>query len=162
MRILITTSSKYGATTEIGERIAGVLRQEGHEVETSDAAAVESFEGWDAVVMGGAVYAGRWPREGRQLIERLGQQLSGASLWLFSSGPLGDPPKPEGPPEGMNDLLAPLGARDHAVFAGRLDKSVLGLGDRAIVGALRAPEGDFRPWAEIDEWARGIHRAMAG
>jgi menaquinone-dependent protoporphyrinogen oxidase len=52
--------------------------------------------------------------------------------------------------------MATLRARDHRVFAGKLEKEGLGLAERAIVAAVRAEEGDFRPWAEIDAWAAGI------
>ena len=31
--------------------------------------------------------------------------------------------------------------------------AVLGLGERVILKAVRAPEGDFRPWADVREWA---------
>jgi menaquinone-dependent protoporphyrinogen oxidase len=42
------------------------------------------------------------------------------------------------------------------VFAGKLDKRQLGFGEKAIVVALRVPEGDFRDWAEIKDWASEI------
>ena len=37
-----------------------------------------------------------------------------------------------------------------------LDMSVLGFAERAIVKAVRAPEGDFRDWSAIDRWAADI------
>jgi len=46
--------------------------------------------------------------------------------------------------------------REHRMFAGKLDKRQLGFGERAIVVALRVPEGDFRNWAEINGWASEI------
>lgn len=160
MKVLVATASKYGATEEIGARIAQVLTASGIETELLDARSVGTTTGFDAVVLGGAVYAGRWPRHGRELLERLGEELSRKPLWVFSSGPLGEPPKPEGPPEGMTQLLEPLGFREHAVFSGKLDRSLLGVGDRAIVSALRAPEGDFRPWDAVEAWARSIAEAL--
>src|ERR671919_158503 len=64
------------------------------------------------------------------------------------------------PPEEIHDLegyaAVVLGS---AVYTGRgmkLVKSELGFGEKAIVLALRAPEGDFRDWDEIQNWARGI------
>ena len=35
-------------------------------------------------------------------------------------------------------------------------KSELGFGEKAIVLALRAPEGDFRDWDEIRGWAAEV------
>ena len=45
------------------------------------------------------------------------------------------------------------GALDHRVFAGKLDKAELGQLERTMVRAVRAPEGDFRDWDQIAEWA---------
>jgi len=41
-----------------------------------------------------------------------------------------------------------------------VDKAVLGLGEKVILKAVRAPEGDFRPWADVREWTRGIAAAL--
>jgi menaquinone-dependent protoporphyrinogen oxidase len=42
------------------------------------------------------------------------------------------------------------------IFAGRMDKGSLRLGERAIVRALRVPQGDFRGWTEIRQWGERI------
>lgn len=47
-------------------------------------------------------------------------------------------------------------ARGHELFCGKLDKSLLGFAERAIVAAVRAPEGDFRDWGAIEAWAGQI------
>jgi menaquinone-dependent protoporphyrinogen oxidase len=51
-------------------------------------------------------------------------------------------------------------AREHRVLAGKLVKRQLGFGERAIVVALRVPEGDFRDWAEIKGWASQIAESL--
>jgi len=50
--------------------------------------------------------------------------------------------------------------RDHRIFAGRTDRSQLGFAERAIMLAVRAPEGDFRDWEAIERWADGIADAL--
>ncbi len=52
------------------------------------------------------------------------------------------------------------GAREHVLFSGRLDKKLLNFGERAIVSALKAPEGDFRDWDRIQTWSTGIAEAL--
>ena len=42
------------------------------------------------------------------------------------------------------------------MFSGKIDKSKLGFAERAIIVAVRAPEGDFRRWDEIETWSRSI------
>jgi menaquinone-dependent protoporphyrinogen oxidase len=81
-------------------------------------------------------------------------------MWLFSSGPVGDPPKPEEDPVDVAEVLAATGARDHRVFAGTLVRRRLSFPDKAIVSALRGLEGDFRDWTEIRQWAAGIALAL--
>jgi menaquinone-dependent protoporphyrinogen oxidase len=81
-------------------------------------------------------------------------------VWLFSSGPVGDPPKPEEDPVDVADLLAASDAREHRIFAGKLVRRQLSFPERAIVSALRVPEGDFRNWTEIRQWAADMADAM--
>jgi menaquinone-dependent protoporphyrinogen oxidase len=81
-------------------------------------------------------------------------------VWLFSSGPVGDPPKPEEDPVDVAELLAQTNAREHRVFAGKLVRRQLSFPERAITTALRVPEGDFRDWTEIRRWAAEIAGAL--
>jgi menaquinone-dependent protoporphyrinogen oxidase len=76
--------------------------------------------------------------------------------WIFSSGPVGDPPKPEENPVDAVEARTLTRAREHRIFAGKIDRSRLSLGEKAIVVALRAPEGDFRDWDAIDEWGDAL------
>ena len=60
----------------------------------------------------------------------------------------------------MLPLATGVQARSHRVFGGKLDRSTLGFAERAICTALRAPEGDFRDFAEIRGWALGIAESL--
>ena len=156
MQILVTVASKYGATSEVADAIAVRLAGQGMDVVQRLPADVTSLAGFDAVVLGSAVYAGRWLEAARGLVDRLGTELRDRQVWVFSSGPLGDPLRPEQDPIDAAAVLEATGARDHRIFAGRLDRSRLGFADKAIVVALRAPEGDFRDWDAIHAWADDI------
>ena len=57
--------------------------------------------------------------------------------------------------------MAATGARGHRLFAGLVDKSRLGLGEKVILAAVRASEGDYRPWDEIRAWADEIAGELA-
>jgi hypothetical protein len=50
---------------------------------------------YDAVVLGSAVYAGHWLKPARALADRCAAALRARPVWLFSSGPVGDPAKPD-------------------------------------------------------------------
>ncbi len=160
MRVLVTAASKHGATLEIAEAIAHRLASPDIDVVQRLPTDVTALDGFDAVVLGSAVYAGRWLDPAKGLVDRFGAELRDRHVWLFSSGPVGDPPKPEEDPIEAAPMLEATGARDHRVFAGRLDRSLLGFGEKAIVVALRAPEGDFRDWDAIHEWADDISKTL--
>ena len=160
MRVLVTAATRYGATAEIAQAIAEALGDRGLEPTVVAPERVEGVDGYDAVVLGSAVYAGHWLKPARELVNRYGGALAARQVWLFSSGPVGDPPKPEEDPVDVAGLLAATGAREHRVFAGKLVRKQLNFPDRAIVSALRVPEGDFRDWTEITRWAAGIADAL--
>jgi menaquinone-dependent protoporphyrinogen oxidase len=161
MKVLVTASSKHGSTAEIAREIATILAKDGLDVAEAAPEEVRSIEGYDGVVLGSAVYAGHWMKPAKELVERLAPSLATRPVWLFSSGPIGDPPKPEEDPVDAAEMIESTKARDHRVFAGRLSKKGLSFGEKAIVLALRAPEGDFRDWDEIRAWAAEIAKEMA-
>jgi menaquinone-dependent protoporphyrinogen oxidase len=160
MTVLVCAASKHGATAEIAEAIGRVLRDRGIAVDVRSAENVTMVDGYDAVVLGSAVYVGHWLEPARRLVDSAGLALARRPVWLFSSGPIGDPAKPTEDPVDVAAVVQATGARDHRIFAGRLDKHLLGFGERAMVAALRAPTGDFRDWPAIEAWAAGIAETL--
>jgi menaquinone-dependent protoporphyrinogen oxidase len=161
MKVLVTAATKHGATAEIAAAIGEALRGEhGLDAAVVPPEEVATVDSYDAVVLGSAVYAGHWLAAAKELVDRAGGALAGKPVWLFSSGPVGDPPKPEEDPVDVAEIVAATRAREHRVFAGKLVKRQLGFGERAIVVALRVPEGDFRDWAEIKGWASQIAESL--
>jgi menaquinone-dependent protoporphyrinogen oxidase len=159
MKVLVTAATRYGATGEIAQAIGEVLREHGHDTTVSPPEDA-TVDGYDAVVLGSAVYAGHWLKPARELVDRSRDALAARPVWLFSSGPVGDPPKPEEDPVDAAPIVAATGAREHRVFAGKLVRRQLGFADKAIAVALRVPDGDFRDWTEIRRWAAGIADAL--
>ncbi|MEW6153786.1 MAG: flavodoxin domain-containing protein [Actinomycetota bacterium] len=156
MRVLVSAASKHGATEEIGAEIARSLSDEGFSVEVQAPAEVSSVDDFGAVVLGSAVYAGHWLGPAKDMAERLSGPLRARAVWLFSSGPVGDPPEPADDPVDIAKLMATTGARGHRVFPGRIAREGLSLPERMVVKALRVPDGDFRDWDAVRSWAAGI------
>jgi menaquinone-dependent protoporphyrinogen oxidase len=90
MKILVTVASRHGATKEIAEAIARELAERGLEVTVSPVQEVDSIQGYDAVVLGSAVYLGKWMKPAKAFAAREAAGLSSVPVWLFSSGPIGD------------------------------------------------------------------------
>jgi menaquinone-dependent protoporphyrinogen oxidase len=160
MRVLVTAATRHGATGEIARAIAETLRDQGLDPTVLEPDQVDVVDGHEAVVLGSAVYAGHWLKPARELVARCGAALAERPVWLFSSGPVGDPPKPEEDPVDVAEILAVTRAREHRLFPGKLVRKQLAFPERAIVSALRVPEGDFRDWAAIGGWAAGIATAL--
>jgi menaquinone-dependent protoporphyrinogen oxidase len=160
MYVLVTAASKHGSAAEIAGVIAAVLRTADIEVDVVSPDAVDRLDAYDAVVVGSAVYAGQWLDPAISFVERHAADLRERPTFLFSSGPLGDPPKPLEEPAVVADLDDAAGAVDHRVFAGRLTQSQLSRPERFVTRLVRAPYGDFRPWDDIADWAKEIARFL--
>jgi menaquinone-dependent protoporphyrinogen oxidase len=160
MTVLIAYASRHASTWGIAERIAARLRRLGHVVDVKTVDEVGDIEHYDAFVIGSAVYYGRWLVPAVDLVRRHRALLAKRPVWLFSSGSLGDQPGQESGRVG--ELRRAIEPRGHRVFGGALDRRRLGIGERLVVRAVKAPEGDFRPWEEIDAWADAIAAQLAG
>lgn len=161
MKILVTAESKQGTTTEIANAIGEALRRLGLEVTVALAEQVDLLDGYDAYVLGSAVYAGHWLKPAIDLVEKEDLGFTSRPVVLFANGPIGDPPKPEEDPVDKAEIKATTSARDHVLVAKKLDKSMLGFAERAMVIAFRAPFKDFRDWDDIESWAARIADELA-
>ena len=161
MKVLVSAASKHGSTDDVARAIAEILRESGHSAVVAAPETLTSLNGFDAAVVGSAVYYGKWLDTATTFVDRHLEWFDGRPVWLFSVGPLGDPPKPEAEPVEIPALVAKTLAREHRLFTGRLDRSRLSLGEKIIVKGVRAAEGDFRHWDEIRAWARAIGEALA-
>src|SRR5450432_3819964 len=88
MAVLVVYGSKRGGTAGLAAMIGNALQDAGLSTDVAPAAAVRSLAGYDAVIVGGALYATRWHRDARRFVRRYAADLSALPVWLFSSGPL--------------------------------------------------------------------------
>ena len=98
--------------------------------------------------------------------------LAQRPVWLFSSGPAGaEATHTKGvdlnsafEPKEICGFQVAIHPREHRVFFGALDPRRLSVAKCACLKkpATRAilPEGDFRDWAQIEEWAEGIAQEL--
>src|SRR5512132_2500114 len=161
MTVLVTAASKHGATREIAKEIARVLDKQGVSIELVDTDDVTALSSYEAYVVGSGIYLGNWLKDARRFLDTHAAELAQRPTWLFASGSIvGEPPVADDPdalrPGLVERLVETTHAREHKVFAGKLDTSKLGLLERAAVRGAHASEGDHRDWDEIDRWAEEI------
>jgi menaquinone-dependent protoporphyrinogen oxidase len=165
--VLVTAASKHGSTMEIAEYLARSLQESPAGRRCGLVAVSLPVERrpdparYDAVVLASAVYAGRWLEPARHYAAEHATALRARPVWLLSSGPIGEPPFPPDEPHDAEPMRTLVGARAHRVVPGRLDKHLLGIGERAMVTAMRAPVGDFRDWDALHAWAGEIAEELA-
>jgi len=172
MKTVVVYASKYEFTKGIAEFIAEKLQQNGILAEVREVKAVHDLAGFDAIVIGSALYMGHWMKEATEFVRRNRTTLADHQVWLFSSGPLGTETKDAqgrdliagAEPKEITEFMEAIHPRDHHVFFGGLDSSKLSVAHRMIrkLPAARAilPEGDFRNWKDIEAWAISIARAL--
>ena len=164
-RVLVAYATKYGATAGIAEKIGQVLQEAGLVVEVKRADQAGDPAGYQAVVLGSAVYIGRWRKEAAHYLKANEKTLAQRPVWLFNSGPLGEGDAAEkagdlGFPKGLRPIADRINVRDITVFFGAVDLEKLNPLERWMFKNVKSPIGDFRNWDAIAAWASGIAAAL--
>jgi menaquinone-dependent protoporphyrinogen oxidase len=164
-RVLVSAASEHGSTTEIARVIGDRLADKGLAVDIVPPGVVDSIEDYDAVILGSAVYVGRWLVPARDFVPRFLDALAGRPVWLFSSGPVGDPSRKlvrsmDQDPVDVANIRQVIRVRGHRMFAGKLDPKLLSVPQRVAVMVFRGTRGDFRNWTEVTQWADSIAEAL--
>jgi menaquinone-dependent protoporphyrinogen oxidase len=165
VKVLITAASLHEATGEIAAVLGEELTRQGLAVTVIPPEAVNDIESYDAVIIGSAVYTGHWLAPAKDLVYRYLDVLASRPVWLFSSGPVGDPSGKlskamQKDPVDVAELSAATHARGHVMFAGKLDPKTLSRPQQAALLIFRRLNGDFRDWSAIREWACSIAQEL--
>jgi menaquinone-dependent protoporphyrinogen oxidase len=165
--VLVASASRHGATGEIAERIGEALARRGLDATVIPVEQVKDVRDYDAIVLGSAVYSGHWLDPATELIRKSSDGFADRPVWLFSSGPVGDPARKlvqqmSVDPVELPELLEQTKAQGHRLFAGKLEKRSLSRVQRGLLSLVRDLDGDFRNWTEIERWASEIAVALIG
>ncbi len=166
-RILVTYASKYGATKAIADAIGATIQDAGLQVDVLPAERVEDVRLYQAVILGSAVYVGKWMKSACEFLQAQEAALVERPVWIFSSGPTGDGDPIallEGwrlPPD-QQPVIDRIRPRGVAVFHGNIDAHRVNWIEKTAVQALKKPFGDFRDWTAIRAWAASIMESLKG
>ena len=160
-QVLVTYATKYGGTAEIAEKIGQVLREAGLRADVLPAERVSDLTSYKAVVLGSAVYVGKWRKEAMKFLQVSEEALADRRVWLFSSGPTGEGDPVELMkgwrfPAALQPIADRIQPHDIAVFHGVVDEEKLNLIQRWVIKLVKAPLGDSRDWDAITSWATAI------
>lgn len=161
-KILVAYGTKRGGTQGLAQMLGHSLVDRGAEVAVEPADGVADVSGFDAVIVGGSLYMGRWHRDATRLVKRCADDLTATSVWLFSSGPIGEAAEehPDVPPvDKVAALMERIGARGHVTFGGALEPDATGFVASKMAKTMA---GDWRDPEAIDQWADEIMASLTG
>ena len=155
MSILIVYASKRGGTEGLARMVAHALGNEGLTTVVAPCSEPPPLDGFDVVIVGGALYASRWHRDARRFVRSHADELRRIPTYLFSSGPLDGSATDVviAPVRGVERLMEHIDAKGHVTFGGRLEPDAKGLVARPMA---RRRSGDWRDPLHVRAWVHDI------
>lgn len=157
--ILVAYATKHGSTREVACAVAETLHEHGLAVDTLPAARVDDLSPYTGVVLGGAIYMGRWHPDAVAFLKRHRRTLATTPVWIFGMGPrtLAEDDLRAARKQVMKALakvpeIHPVAV---AVFGGVIEPRTLRF------PLNRIPAGDARDWPSIRAWATDVAEAFA-
>ena len=149
--ILVAYGTKKGSTQEVAEAIAATLTEQGHRVDVRAADEVRALDAYSGVVLGGALYTGRWHGGARDFLKRHFEALQDMPLAVYAMGPKTlEEADVAGSRAQLDAALAKMPTVTPAfvaIFGGVVDPTKLRFPFN------RLPAGDARDWDAIRQFA---------
>jgi menaquinone-dependent protoporphyrinogen oxidase len=162
-KVLVAYASKYGSTGGVAEAIGKELCNGGVAVDVCRLKNIGDLNLYRGVVVGSAIYMGKWLPEAVEFVERNREVLRQVPVIYFLVCITMCKPTEEN----RRKVLAYLDPVLKAVpqvqplkigaFAGALDYRNLSWPIKLIMKLKGAPEGDFRNWDALRAWATSLH-----
>ncbi len=162
-KVLVGYASKYGSTGGVADAIGKELCNRGAAVDVCMLKNVGDLNEYRGVVVGSAVYMGKWLPEAVDFVVRNRGVLRQVPVAYFLTCITMCKPTEENRHKALAYLDPVLKAVPQVqpvkvgTFAGALDYSNLSLPIKLTMKLKGASEGDFRDWDAISAWATSLH-----
>ncbi len=161
-RILVAYTTKKGSTAEIAQAVGKDLKSAGYDVGVHEMAAVQSVEGYDAIVLGAPFYMhSAYGIE--KFVKKFCRDTISKPVAVFGVGMAPVSNKPGEVDEEMkilNKSVASCRPVSVVLFAGKVDPSKFNFIVRKMIEADKTVVGDFRNWDAIAAWTRDLPEKM--
>jgi menaquinone-dependent protoporphyrinogen oxidase len=163
--VLVAYATKYGSTQEVAEAVAAALRESGLTVAIQPAREVRSLDGYDAVVLGAALYMYKWHRDALGFLSKHRKALGERPLAVFALGPVHSPRDEKEWQNSRAQLdkelakypwLKPVAVE---ILGGKFDPTRLSVPMNKFAG--KEPPSDARDWTVIRAWAGSISNLLS-
>jgi menaquinone-dependent protoporphyrinogen oxidase len=166
-RVLVTYASKYGSTGGVADAIGKELCSKDVAADTVLIKNANNIGLYQGVIIGGAVYMGKWMSEAVDFVKQNKDTLCKVPVAYFLVGMtlVRHPEKRAEVLSYMDPILKavpeikPVGI---GTFAGAMDYNNLSWINKKILKSKGSPEGDFRDWNAIRSWAGGLTSQLLG
>ena len=160
--MLVAYASRMDSTKEIAEEVGAQLRAHGLYVDVLPCSSDPQPDGYDAVIIGSALYIRHWEKAASSYLKQYAPVLSGRPIWLFQSGPCGEGAESEqlDPPKAVARQMREHGLPRPRTFGGRLDVEHATGPVSRWMGENGPMSGDFRDWKLIRSWADDIAKEL--
>jgi menaquinone-dependent protoporphyrinogen oxidase len=159
-KILITYASKCGSTGEVASAIGKTLTQTGVGVDVLPLKKVTNLSAYQAVFLGSAIRMGKWlPAAADFVRENLAilQRIPTAYFTVCATMSEDTPAKRARAAGFTAPVRAVLTPAAEGYFGGKVDPNKLSLLENIAIKAKGVPQGDFRDWVKIANWAQSTY-----
>jgi len=159
-KILITYASKCGSTGEVAGAIGKTLAQTGAHVDVLPLKKITNLSDYQAVFVGSAIRMANWLPEAADFVSKNLATLQRVPTAYFTvcMTMIEDTPvrrtKAAGFIEPVRAVLTPAA---EGYFAGKVDPNSLSFLENISLKAKGVPQGDFRDWDKITNWAQSTY-----
>ena len=158
--ILVAYATRYGSTQEVAEAVAATLREHGLAVDIQPMRAVQSLEGYRAVVLGAPLYLFHWHKDAIHFLAKHREALTARPVAIFALGPFhADEKEFQGAREQLNQELAKfpwLTPAAITIFGGKFDPQKLTFPHNLVPALGKMPASDVRDWMAVRAWASDL------
>jgi len=161
--ILVTYASKAGSTGDVASAIGKTLSINGTAVDVYPIEQVTNIQNYQAVVVGSAIRTGKWVPSATNFVESHKSYLRQIPTAFFTCCMTLHEETEENRQTAL-DFMTPVSNIVEPVtigaFAGKMDYDKISFLDQMIIKIIGVPEGDFRDWEKINNWAIDLHPAL--
>jgi menaquinone-dependent protoporphyrinogen oxidase len=167
-RILIAYASRCGSTGGVAEAIGKLLCESGASVDVRLVRNVNDLSLYQGVIIGGAIRMGKWLPEAVEFVKTHQSTLNRIPVAYFvvcltmKDDTAENRRKTLRYLEPVRKQFPKVKPVDIGLFAGAIDYKKLSFAYRLVLKLMGAPEGDFRNWEAIRNWAEGVRPALWG
>jgi menaquinone-dependent protoporphyrinogen oxidase len=168
-RMLVAYASRYGSTGGVADAIGKELCKKDVAADVTLARNAGDLGSYRGVVIGSAIYRGKWMSEAADFVKRNKDALSRMPVAYFLVCMTMAQPTEKRRAEALSYMDPILKAVPEikpvaiGLFAGALDYSKLSWFNKEILKSKGTPEGDFRDWEGIRAWAQdSVYTRLTG